>query len=266
MHAGLEADRVDDEHVAFPMADRVARVARRDVRRMLGHVHVDHALEAEEAVVDDDAVLLLRDPVDGAVEHPVEDDARGPAAQPRVVLGRPHPERVRLRFAARGEASPAVAPQPDGGMSFIATFPDSTSAIRLFGTSPPPPPAARAITYCSCAQSPEMFGSPDGRRSGAIREVDLRRDFELIVAIHARRIADLDVLEVARASDRRDARSRRPWLVAPTTNISGVQPERRSSVAARISQRIAMVLPSAPIASKRRYECGFTKSMPRITP
>ncbi len=99
--AGLEADGVDDEHVAFPTADRMTGVARRDVRGMLRHVHVDDALEAVEPVVDDDAVLLLRDAIDGAVEHPVEDDARRPATQARVVGGRPHLERVGLGLAAR---------------------------------------------------------------------------------------------------------------------------------------------------------------------
>jgi len=54
--------------------------------------------------------------------------------------------------------------------------------------------------------------------------------------------------------------------VAPAANISCDHPERRSSVAARISQRIASVLPSAPVMSKYRYECGFTKSMRVIRP
>ena len=37
----------------------------------------------------------------------------------------------------------------------------------LFGTSPPRPPfGGRASRYCSCAQSPEMLGSPEGKRSG----------------------------------------------------------------------------------------------------
>ncbi len=38
--------------------------------------------------------------------------------------------------------------------------------MRLFGTRLPPPVGGTAITYCSCAQSPEMFGSPVGRRLG----------------------------------------------------------------------------------------------------
>ncbi len=78
--ARLEAHCVDDERVAVPAADRVARIARRELGRMLAHVHLDRALEAEQTVVDYDAILLLRDAIDRSVEHPVEQDARRPAA------------------------------------------------------------------------------------------------------------------------------------------------------------------------------------------
>src|SRR5215510_9278899 len=65
-------------------------------------------------------------------------------------------------------------PQPDGGTSFIASCPDSTAAIRLFGTRLPPPLGGTAITYCSCAQSPVMLGSPDGSRFGRVdRSMDV---------------------------------------------------------------------------------------------
>jgi len=37
---------------------------------------------------------------------------------------------------------------------------------------------------------------------------------------------------------------------SPGSNISGDQPERRSVVAERISQRHAATLPSAPVASR----------------
>jgi hypothetical protein len=53
---------------------------------------------------------------------------------------------------------------------------------------------------------------------------------------------------------------------APRTNISGVQPERRSTVAPRISQRYVTAEPSAARASMRSQECGFTKSSPAIVP
>jgi hypothetical protein len=39
-------------------------------------------------------------------------------------------------------------------------------------------------------------------------------------------------------------------METPGLNTSGDQPERRSTVAARISQRIAMTRPSSPTTSK----------------
>src|SRR5690348_10765254 len=46
-------------------------------------------------------------------------------------------------------------------------FPAAKSSRRLRGTSEPLPPLGGIVsTACSTAQSPEMFGSPDGKRSG----------------------------------------------------------------------------------------------------
>jgi hypothetical protein len=92
-----------------------------------------------------------------------------------------------------------------------------------------------------------------------LRRVD-RRVRELIVAIDRRRAADCDALEVARVADRRGADAHGRRRGAAGTNSSTFHPERRISVAARISQRISSGLPSAPTVSKYRYECGFTSS------
>ena len=55
-------------------------------------------------------------------------------------------------------------PQPDGGTSAHRELTRFHGRDQLLAPAcPPPPPGGTAITYCSCAQSPEMFGSPDGQ-------------------------------------------------------------------------------------------------------
>jgi hypothetical protein len=53
---------------------------------MLLQVHVNRPFQIHLAVLDDDRVAVLRDPVDRAVKRPVEDDARRLAPEARVVL------------------------------------------------------------------------------------------------------------------------------------------------------------------------------------
>src|SRR5262245_33077466 len=64
----------------------MTRARQLHVRRMLLHVHVDRPLQIHLAVLDEDRVAVLCDPVDRAVERPVEDDARRLAPEARVVL------------------------------------------------------------------------------------------------------------------------------------------------------------------------------------
>src|SRR5262245_16174743 len=72
-----EADRVDDEHVVLPLADRVPIGARRDVRGMRrDHVHGSRA--AVPAVLDLDRTRGLRNAVDG-LAAPIGNDAAGGA-------------------------------------------------------------------------------------------------------------------------------------------------------------------------------------------
>src|SRR6187200_2991227 len=72
---------------------------------MLLQVHVDRPLQIHLAVLDDDRVAVLRDPVDGAVKRPVEDDARRLAPEAGVVLLR---KRSSLFLAALGELGAAI--------------------------------------------------------------------------------------------------------------------------------------------------------------
>src|SRR6185295_17427288 len=94
----------------FPAADRVTGAARLDPRRVLP-VHVNRAREAELAVLERDRVAALRDAIDGAVERPVEQDARRLATHARV-LGRAAAERVGGGLARLGVGDarpPAIA-------------------------------------------------------------------------------------------------------------------------------------------------------------
>src|ERR1700722_15462010 len=60
---------IDHQRIAFPAADRVAGIARRETIRMLGHADVDPAVEVVQTVLDIDDFLaarrgLLLEPVD----------------------------------------------------------------------------------------------------------------------------------------------------------------------------------------------------------
>src|SRR5678815_3629798 len=57
---------------------------------MTRHVHVNRSREPELTVLQHDRVLVLRDAIDRAVEGPIEDDARGLAAHPGIVLVEQH--------------------------------------------------------------------------------------------------------------------------------------------------------------------------------
>jgi hypothetical protein len=46
-------------------------------------------------------------------------------------------------------------------------------------------------------------------------------------------------------------------IASPALNISGDHPERMSTVAPRISQRMCVTVPSAARTSKCNHECGF---------
>src|SRR4030095_17123078 len=109
--ARQEANGVDDERVAFPAAGGMTRARQLDVRRMLLHVHVDRPLQIHLAVLDDDRVPVLRDPVDGAVKRPVEDAARGLAPEARVVLPL---KSGRLPFTTFGDLGAAIGSRSCG--------------------------------------------------------------------------------------------------------------------------------------------------------
>src|SRR5262245_50428353 len=59
---------------------------------MTADVHVNRSRESQLPVLQDDGVLVLRDAIDGAIERPVEDDARRLAAHARVALREEHRE------------------------------------------------------------------------------------------------------------------------------------------------------------------------------
>src|SRR5207247_2584824 len=81
-----ETDCVYYQRVAFPVPDGVPRAGRFDVGRVILHVHINRALQAELAVFEHDRVFILRDSINWPVEVPIEDDARGLAAESRVVF------------------------------------------------------------------------------------------------------------------------------------------------------------------------------------
>ncbi len=159
---------------------------------------MNHAFEAEQAVVDHDAILLLRDAIDGPVEHPVEQDARRPATQPRVVLGRPHAKRIGLRFAARCELHRPRIPARRRNVlrrEFPVVY-RADQALRRHDAA-----AARRhgdhVLLLRPVAGDVRLPSRLSRRPA--RQIDFRGHFELRVAVQARAVADLDVLEVARA-------------------------------------------------------------------
>ena len=81
-----EADRVDDERIVLPAADRMTRARWRDVVGMFVHVHVNRSLDIHEAVFQRDRIFCLDDLVDVAVELPVEENVGGHAVETGVVL------------------------------------------------------------------------------------------------------------------------------------------------------------------------------------
>src|SRR5262249_49108195 len=144
---------------------------------------------------DDDAVLLLGDPIDGAVEHPVEQNTGGPAAQPRVVLRRPHLKRVGLGFAARGVGYGPRAPagRRDVLHRDLPGLYAGDHALRH-----EPAAAARrhrdhVLLLRPVARDVRLAR---GQALRTLRRVDLR-GLELVVAVALRRVADRHVLEVA---------------------------------------------------------------------
>src|SRR5690606_39816837 len=71
---------------------------------------------------------------------------------------------ARNAFAAAVPASVSVtraAVQPDAGAAEIGISPASIAATMLFGTRLPRPLGGLAIKYCSCAQSPDRFTTPE---------------------------------------------------------------------------------------------------------
>src|SRR4029453_3253297 len=85
-HARKESNRIEDEHIVFPAADRVPGARWFRIRRVFLEVHVNRPLETHLPVLEDDGVLVLRDPVHRTIESPVEDDARRLAAEAWIVL------------------------------------------------------------------------------------------------------------------------------------------------------------------------------------
>ena len=82
--ARLKTHCIDDQRVAFPASDRVTDARRFDSARVFLQLQENRALQIELSIQDHDVVLVLRDPIDGAVERPVEDDARRLAGWPRA--------------------------------------------------------------------------------------------------------------------------------------------------------------------------------------
>ena len=75
----------------------------------LAHVHVNRPREPA-AVLHRDGAVALRDAVDRAVEHPIEQNARDLAARARAVLGRLGAQHVGFGLAGRRERHGARAP------------------------------------------------------------------------------------------------------------------------------------------------------------
>ena len=157
-------------------------------------------------------------------------------------------------------------PQPDGGTSLRRELPGlarprSGSSARARRRRP----AARRSRTAPAPNRPRCSARRTGRRGGRF---DVSTDVvcELIVAIARRRVADRDVLEIARRGIVAVRRSRRSWparrrRTSPRTSPSGAAASPRASrSASRWSCR------RRRSTSKCRYECGLTKSMPLITP
>src|SRR5688572_242735 len=101
--------------------------------RMLLHVHVDGSFESELSVLDHDRILVLRDPVDGPVERPVENDAGCLTLEPRIVIAC---EFCRFLFSERRQLAAAVQSWT-GRCTATAGCPASTSAASTCcGTLP----------------------------------------------------------------------------------------------------------------------------------
>src|SRR5687768_17326334 len=124
-HARRKADGVDDEHVVFPAANRMAGDARRDVLRVLGQIQVDRAHDTEPAVLNRDRVAALRDPVH-RLAAPFGDDAREDAGQ-----------RVAVRGWTRGQRGPAGRGQVGRRTTAAARRAATTVRIRARRRLPP---------------------------------------------------------------------------------------------------------------------------------
>ena len=219
------------------------RPARRS--RMARHVHVNRAREAA-AVLERDRAVSLRDAVDRAVEHPVEQHARDLAARSRAVVGRLGAQHVGRGLTGRRERHGARA-QPAFGTSAIAICP-----IRLRG----PCSSARARRGPRpSAERSSIAPAPNRRRRSARRRgtrrpiaAALRRRRELLIALEGR-VVELQRLDVAGrrivamriAGNLRRACPRRTSL---RTSPSGVERSPRAS-------RSASAAPCRPPPSRR---------------
>jgi len=95
-----------------------------------------------------------------------------------------------------------------------------------------------------------MFGSPFGNRSGRSTLVVAASAFcSCPVPIHAPAVGERDRAQVARVRIVPVRRAGDPDALAGSEHVC-VQPERLSTVAARISQRIGITSPFGPVTFK----------------
>src|SRR5678816_1257480 len=112
----------------------MAGTAALDDCRVARLVHLNRAREPELAVLQHDGVLVLRDAIDGAVERPVEDDARGLAPHARVVLGEEHRELLGALFTLRRQLGALNHSRPAAARSSRTTDPPLSWLVLTGGT------------------------------------------------------------------------------------------------------------------------------------
>src|SRR5215472_16688130 len=127
-NARQESGGIDNQHIAVPAPDRMARASRLDVCGVLLHVHVNCPLQIELAILKDDAVLVLCDAIHRPIERPIENDAGRLTTEAWIVLA------FELRccfFSKVGELCAAVKPRARCGAGASARSTAGGAFTRL---------------------------------------------------------------------------------------------------------------------------------------